>query len=82
MPGLTGVGVTDFTSTSLSNPDGHDVVSYAVVTLKSFQASPFEATAQHCRAMRLAMATSATFLGFFARMADTHGVLYLPLATA
>ena len=46
------------------------------------QLCPLCATAQHWRAMRLAMTTIATFLGFFAKMFFTQSVRYFDLATA
>lgn len=42
--------------------------SYAAVTSVLLQSWPLLATAQHWRAMRFAMTTIATFLGFFAKM--------------
>ena len=56
--------------------------SYAAVTGILLQSCPLLATSQHWRAMRLAMATIATFLGFFAKMFSTHSVRYFDLATA
>lgn len=56
--------------------------SYAAVTGILLQSCPLLATAQHWRAMRLAMATIATFLGFFAKMFFTQSVRHFDLATA
>ena len=56
--------------------------SYAAVTGILLQSCPLLATAQHWRAMRLAMATITTFLGFFAKMFFTQSVRYSDLATA
>ena len=81
--GLAEAGVTGFYITEIGSITASiSSFSYAAVTGILLQSCPLLATAQHWRAMRLAMATIATFLGFFAKMVFTQSVRHFDLATA
>lgn len=81
--GLAEAGVTVFYTTEIGSITASiSSFSYAAVTGILLQSCPLLATAQHRRAMRLAMATIATFLGFFAKMFFTQSVRYFDLATS
>ncbi len=81
--GLAEAGVTGFYITEIGSITASiSSFSYAAVTGILLQSCPLLATAQHWRAMRLAMATIATFLGFFAKMFFTQSVRHFDLATA